>query len=97
MTTQKQEILDCLLRLLPKIQKQYGVKKIGLFGSFAREEARPDSDVDLLVEFSRPIGWEYCDLIELLETQTNRKVDLVTPKALKKQLKEDILDEVIFP
>jgi len=96
MTTQK-EILACLAKLLPQIRKQYGVKKIGLFGSFARNEARADSDVDLLVEFQHPIGWEFCDLKDLLENRTNRRVDLVTVKALKKQLRKDVLGEVIYP
>lgn len=57
----------------------YGVSKIGLFGSYARATARKASDVDLLVEFNRPIGLKFMDLAEYLETLLGVKVDLLTP------------------
>lgn len=80
------------------IKQKYGVKKIGVFGSFARGEGRKDSDIDVLVEFKH--GFEtfdnYMELKFFLEDLFGRKVDLVTIEALKPQLKEDILKQVSY-
>lgn len=80
------------------IKQKYGVKKIGVFGSFARGEEEKDSDVDILVEFKN--GYEifdnYMELKFFLEDLFERKVDLVTTEALRPQLKEDILREVNY-
>jgi len=78
------------------LQKKFHVKRIGIFGSYARSEQSEKSDIDILVEFSQPIGWEFIDLKEFLENLLDLKVDLVTPNALKKQIKEDILREVVY-
>ncbi len=73
-----------------------GVASLSLFGSIARGEARPDSDIDVLVEFSRPVGmFEFLDLKEFLESIFNRKVDLATTESLKHQLRDQILKEAI--
>lgn len=82
--------------LKPILEKNYKVKSIGLFGSFARNEANEDSDVDILVQFSEDIGWEFVDLKQFLEENLERKVDLVTVEALKPELKEEILRDVIY-
>jgi uncharacterized protein len=92
----KQEILEKLRDCKPVLQQSFGVDKIGLFGSYSREEQTEDSDVDLLVTFSHPIGWEFIDLKDHLESILQKKVDLVTMNAIKPQLKEKILGEVIF-
>jgi len=85
-----------LRKLKPILEKNYKVKSIGLFGSFARNEANEDSDIDILVEFSENIGWEFIDLKKFLEENLDREVDLVTIEALKPELKEDILRDVIY-
>jgi hypothetical protein len=82
--------------LKPILEKNYKVKSIGLFGSFARNEANENSDVDILVQFSEDIGWEFIDLKRFLEESLEREVDLVTVEALKSELKEDILRDVIY-
>lgn len=80
------------------IKKKYGVGKIGLFGSFARGEGKKDSDVDVLVEFEE--GYKtfdnFMELKFLLEDIFGHRVDLVTVKALKPQLKDHILNEVVY-
>lgn len=80
------------------VKQKYGVKKIGVFGSFARGEGRKDSDIDVLVEFKD--GFEtfdnYMELKFFLEDLFGRKVDLVTIEALRPQLKEDILKQVSY-
>jgi hypothetical protein len=78
------------------MRQRFGVKAVGLFGSFARGEPGVRSDVDILVEFSRPVGWEFVDVREYLEARLGRKVDLVTKRALKPQLRERILAEVKY-
>ena len=78
------------------LQEKFYVKKIGIFGSYIHGEETVKSDVDILVEFYKPIGWEFIDLKEFLEEILQMKVDLVTVGALKPQLKEKILKEVIY-
>ncbi|MGI1658303.1 MAG: nucleotidyltransferase family protein [Desulfitobacterium sp.] len=80
----------------PILEERYSVKKIGVFGSYARNEQTEHSDIDLIVEFTRPIGLEFIDLKLYLEEIFDRKVDLVTPNALKPQIKENILREVSY-
>ena len=80
------------------IKQKYGVKKIGVFGSFARGEGRKDSDIDVLVEFKDSFETfdNYMELKFFLEDLFGRKVDLVTIEALRPQLKEDILKQVSY-
>ena len=61
---------------------EYGVSRIGVFGSYARDRATEDSDVDLVVEFARPIGFRFFDLAEYLESLLGQKVDLLTPAGI---------------
>ena len=90
---------DKILALLKSHKRQlkkFGVRSISLFGSVARNRARKYSDVDLLVDFERPIGlFEFARLKMYLEELLGRKVDLVTPEALRKELRETILQEAI--
>ncbi|PKP44110.1 MAG: nucleotidyltransferase [Bacteroidetes bacterium HGW-Bacteroidetes-13] len=92
----KNDILDKLKDLKPILHKDFAVKQIGLFGSFADDSNTVDSDIDLIVEFERPIGWKYFSLEIYLERVFGRKIDLVTKNALKKQVKERILKQVKY-
>jgi len=89
-------IKETLKRFKPVLKEKFKVKEIGIFGSYVRGEGSKESDVDILVEFSAPIGWEFIDLQEFLEEILGRKVDLVTVRALKPQLRDKILKEVVF-
>lgn len=76
---------------------EYKVKSLAIFGSVARDEAGPDSDVDVLVEFSEPIGiFEFIDLKFHLEKLMTAKIDLATPGALREQMKQPILREAVY-
>lgn len=89
------EILEALASQR-SLFEQYGVSAISLFGSIARGESTDGSDIDLLVEFSRPIGLlQFVELKRAMEKALGRSVDLVTPKALKPQLRDRILKEAI--
>lgn len=85
------EIKQKLIALKPYLAEKYKVKDIGIFGSFADGNNSPSSDIDILVDFNEPPGWEFFDLKEFLESELNCPVDLVTRNALKKQLKSRIL------
>lgn len=86
-----------LLRQRENDLKGFGVKSLALFGSCARGEMREDSDVDILVEFDRSIGlFEFIRLKNFLEGLLKRPVDLTTPDALKRQLREQILSEAVY-
>jgi predicted nucleotidyltransferase len=80
------------------IRQKFGVKRIGIFGSFARGEEREDSDLDVLVVFEegQKTFDNYMDLKFYLEDLFGRKIDLVTEKALKPQLKDIILKDVVY-
>ncbi len=95
MLTQK-DIEDKIKVLKPTLASQYFVDKIGYFGSFARNEQTATSDIDIIVSLHKPLGWTFFDLKELLENELGRKVDLVSIKALKEQLREVILKEVKY-
>ena len=94
--TSKEDIEAIIRSHKPDLKDRFKVKLIGFFGSHARREAGPDSDIDVLVELSEPIGWELVDLREYLEGILGVNVDLVTMRAIKPQLSEAILEEVIY-
>jgi hypothetical protein len=74
--------------------REAGVKSLKLFGSVVRGEAGPESDIDILVEFSRPIGLlAFVRLKHRLAELLGRPVDLVTPEALKSPLRDGIINE----
>ncbi len=82
----------------PILKKRFGVERIGIFGSHARGEERPDSDVDVLVVFNKQEETfdNYMDCKFYLEDLFGRKVDLVIEDTIKFRLKEPILSEVIY-
>ena len=92
--TQVKNILDQHMDLL---KKKYNVKELGVFGSVARGDNTQASDLDVLVEFSQPIGFfKFVQLENYLSKILGKKVDLVTKKALKNAIREDILKEVVY-
>jgi len=92
----KDNILSKLKELKPSLYKDFAVKEIGLFGSFSDDTFNEDSDIDILVELERPIGWKFFSLELFLEKTFNRKIDLVTKNALKEQIKDSILKQVNY-
>jgi len=92
----RKDILFKLKELKPTLRKEFAVREIGLFGSFSDETSSEESDIDLLVELERPIGWKFFSLELYLEKVFNRKVDLVTKSALKEPIKNTILNQVNY-
>ena len=91
----KQEALTVLANHQNTL-KTFGVKSLMVFGSVARDEARTDSDVDLLVEFDCPVGlFTFVRLKRYLEEILDSSVDLGTPDSLKPYLREPVFREAI--
>jgi len=97
MKPSRQDILASLKNLKKVVAKEYSVKTIGVFGSVARDEQTGQSDIDLLVEFSKPVGFvTFMRLEHFLSEQLGNKVDLVTSDSLKPVIRQDVLSEVIY-
>ena len=93
----RQEIFEILSQHLPEIRSEYYVERIGVFGSTVRGEQSSQSDIDILVEFSRAIGMvRFIQLENNLQALLGTKVDLVSKKALKKYIGQQILSEVEY-
>jgi uncharacterized protein len=94
-----EEVRDILSKHKEKLQKEYGIKRIGIFGSYARGEQHKNSDIDILVEYERPeeVGFAFFKLADVLKSiLTIKKIDLATRNSLKPVMKNNILKEVRF-
>jgi hypothetical protein len=92
-------ILQTLRQIFPALQQQYNIKKLGLFGSYSRNQATKDSDIDLLIELDPDITFgliTFCHIENTLTEKFGKKVDLVIAENLKPSLKENILGDVIY-
>ena len=91
------ELSSTLQAHLNELREEYAVAEIGVFGSFVRGEQQEGSDVDMLVQFSRPVGFvTFIRLESRLREILGRDVDLVTKKALKPHIGRHILNEVRY-
>ena len=79
----KKKALELLRKELPYLSRRYNVKRIGLFGSFAKELQNEKSDVDVYIEFQKPIGLDFVNLTEHMENVLGNKVDAITPEGIK--------------
>ena len=93
---QRSDVLRFLYRNHQELSQQFSVKSLALFGSVARNEATPTSDIDLLVEFDLPVGYFHLfRLQDYLENLLGSKVDLVLRNAVIEDLRTDIYGEAI--
>jgi len=91
---EKGRILRAIKRLKPEIQRRFKVKEIGLFGSVVRGEVNDDSDIDILVDFEGDASlFELVGLALFLEERLKRKVDVVSKRALREEIREPVLRE----
>ena len=96
----KTEIAALLREEYPYLVAEYGVKRIGLFGSYARGVPSEASDVDIVVEFERPIGFRFIELTEYLERLLGKKVDVLTHAGIQgiriARIAKDIEENIVY-
>jgi len=84
----------------PYLSTEFGVERIGVFGSIAKGIEKEDSDIDIVVELEKPIGLKFIELVEYLENLLNKKVDVLTRAGIEniriKEIAEDIKRNVIY-
>ncbi len=91
------EVNNTLIQQKAYLNNKYFVKGIGVFGSVAKNQNTASSDIDLLVEFTKPVGFfQFVRLEDYLSGVLRKKVDLVTKNALKPAIKDSILKDVIY-
>ena len=89
-------VIAALRAAAPDIKRRWPIRALGVFGSFARGEAGPTSDVDVLVEFERPVGLSsFLALEEALSAAAGRRIDLVSRPALKPFMGRRVLAELV--
>jgi len=100
MTDKAENIKNIIRNEYTFLKDNFGIKRIGLFGSFANDTAKETSDIDLVVEFDNPIGFKFMTLAEYLENKLGRKVDLLTPDGIEnirvKHLAESIKKSIVY-
>ena len=93
----KEEILKILNNLKKELIREFKVKEIGIFGSYAMDKQEDFSDIDVLVEFEKDADlFNFVGLSIFLEENLKKKVDLVSKKALREEIKDNILTQVIY-
>jgi hypothetical protein len=96
----REKIVKLLHEHYPHLAAEYGVARIGLFGSYVNGQPSEISDIDLIVEFERPIGFRFVELAEYLEQILGRKVDILTPTGVRgirlPQVAKNIAESIIY-
>lgn len=96
----QEKVIEILRKELPYFVSEYGVKRIGLFGSYAKGIQKEDSDIDIVVEFQRPIGLRFVEFGEYLEKLLGTKADILTPAGIEgiriKKVAENIKKSVVY-
>ncbi len=90
----KEAVLQRLAAERPILAERYGVRRIGLFGSFAYGRPGEESDIDLVVDLERPLGLGFVELAEHLERLLGRKIDLLTPAGLASMREARVRDSI---
>jgi predicted nucleotidyltransferase len=94
--TDREEVLTALREALPDLRRRWPIRSLGIFGSIARGDADAESDVDVLVEFERPIGLSaFIALEDALRATVGRPVDLVSRAALKPHIGRHALRDLV--
>jgi len=96
----KENVTEILRKNIPYLVSEYGIRRIGLFGSYAKGKQTEKSDIDIIAEFERPIGLKFIEFTEYLEEILGRKTDVLTPEGVKgiiiKRIAEDIEKSIVY-
>lgn len=90
------DLINDLRRMLPELKSKFFVSRIGYFGRVVPDRRYPTHDIDLLVEFSKPVGWKFFELEDYLEYKLNRKIDITTEAGLSENIKNKVHDTVMY-
>lgn len=90
------EIKEIIMEYKRELEEKFKVKNIAIFGSYARNEQRKTSDVDILVEFSEPVGLLFFHLADYLEKILGVKVDLLTVDGIKPNRRKYVMENIIY-
>jgi len=90
------EIEETIKKHEKELEERFKVKRIGIFGSYARGDQNEKSDIDILVEFKDPVGFLFIHLADYLEEILGAEVDLVTPDAIKPNRRKYIMEEITY-
>lgn len=91
-----ENVKNQLKQLLPELSERFYVDHIGLFGSIVRNDFNNQSDIDIIVNFSQPVGIEFIDLADFLESHLKRKIDLISTKGIKPNYLSEIEKDIIY-
>jgi predicted nucleotidyltransferase len=91
----KEEVLRILEREKPELMRRYGLKRLALFGSYAREDQREDSDVDIMVEIEPSVGLGFVDLADRIEDALGIRTEVVSRRAIKPRYWDIIKEELV--
>jgi predicted nucleotidyltransferase len=96
----RKKVIDILRKELPFFVSEYGVKRIGLFGSYAKGKPTESSDIDLIVEFKRPIGLKFIRFTDHIEKILGSRVDILTPAGVEsirvEKVARDIKESIVY-
>ena len=92
----REDVIQKLRANKTELLRKFPLKSLALFGSYARNEQTSESDIDMMVEFSQPVGIEFVDLVIELENIFQKPVDLVTKRSLKSSLKSFVEKDLIY-
>ncbi len=96
----KEKITERLRENYSYLVSEYGIKRIGLFGSYAKGKQTEESDIDIVAEFEKPTGLKFIDFAEYLEKMLGKKADVLTPEGIKgitiERISEDIEKSIIY-
>lgn len=90
------QILEILRAHRSSLTRKYGIRSMAVFGSYVRQDQSPQSDLDVLVEFERPLGLAFVDLAEELESMLGMHVDLVSRGALDQKGYDSIAPDLRY-
>lgn len=96
----KEKAIEILREKNSYLVAEYGIKRIGLFGSYAKGKQTEESDIDIVAEFEKPIGLKFVDFAEYLERILGKKTDVLTPEGIKgitiRSISEDIEKSIVY-
>jgi predicted nucleotidyltransferase len=100
MSNDLQRILSILRAEMPYLSREFHGKRIGIFGSYSQGAQTDDSDVDLIVEFKKPVGFKFIELNYYLESLLGKSVDMLTPAGVQTisypEVAESITQSIVY-